>query len=314
MPPRLVRSMREICRVRLVESCALGNRSYDRRSLILLKMRDEWTRYHVYPDLHDFEVLHARFIGHRFARHAHEYFVIGYVENGVQAYTYRGARHVTPPDHVFLVNPGEVHTGEAATDDGYVYRTMYPRIALMEQVVRDATGRRGLPLFGDAVVHDQMLSRVLTRLHREVAESGSLLAIESCLLSALRWLTRHHADDRVATSHVGRERTAVRRAREYLDAYFARDDVSLSRVSAVVGVSPFHLARAFEQEVGLPPHAYVEAVRITRARALLRRALPLAEVALAVGYADQSHFTHRFKRMMGISPGQYVRARASREP
>ncbi len=85
-----------------------------------VKMRGEWSRYYAYPDLHDLEVLHARFIEHRFARHAHDYFVVGSVEQGVQAYTYRGVRRVTPAGHVFLVNPGESHTGEAAAADGYV--------------------------------------------------------------------------------------------------------------------------------------------------------------------------------------------------
>ena len=77
--------------------------------------------------LHDLEMLHARFIEHRFTRHSHDYYVIGVVEAGVQAYSCRGARHVTPAGQIFLVNPGEPHTGEAATHGGYVYRTVYPR-------------------------------------------------------------------------------------------------------------------------------------------------------------------------------------------
>ena len=49
-------------------------------------MKGEWSRYYRHAALHDLEVLHARFIEHRFARHSHEYYVIGIVEAGVQAY------------------------------------------------------------------------------------------------------------------------------------------------------------------------------------------------------------------------------------
>ncbi|MGH9162192.1 MAG: AraC family ligand binding domain-containing protein, partial [Vicinamibacteraceae bacterium] len=272
-------------------------------------MKTEWTRYYHYgPRWHQLEVLHAHFVSHTFARHSHDYFVIGYVESGVQAYTYRRARHITPPGHVFLVNPGEVHTGEAATRDGYVYRTMYPRTTLMEQVARETAGTRRLPLFKDAVLRDPVVSHALTRFHRELAGDGSRLAMESWLLSALTRLICRHADRQRTAKAIGRERIAVRRAREYLDEHFA-SDVSLARLGTVAGLSPFHLARAFAREVGLPPHVYLETVRIARARALLSRARPIAEVALDVGYADQSHFTHRFKRLVGIAPGQYLRER-----
>ncbi len=272
-------------------------------------MRDEWSRYYQEPDLHGLEVLHARFVEHRFARHSHDGFVIGLVEAGVQAYSYRGARHVTPAGQIFLVNPGEPHTGEPAARGGYLYRTMYPSPELMARVSEEASGRRTVPFFPAAVIRDdQTLARLLASFHRVVAGPSSRLAMETLLLSALTRLIERHADDRFPRRAVGRERTAIRRAREHIDAGHG-SDVSLSRLSALVGLSPFHLARAFEKEVGLPPHVYLDAVRIRRAREMLDRAVPIAVVAIAVGYADQSHLTRRFKRHLGITPGQYARER-----
>ncbi len=57
---------------------------------------------------------------------------------------------------------------------------------------------------------------------------------------------------------------------------------------------------------------YLDTIRIRRAREMLERAVAIADVAVAVGYADQSHLTRRFKRQLGMTPGQYVRARRSR--
>jgi AraC-like DNA-binding protein len=270
-------------------------------------MPSEWTRYYHEPAWHDLSVLHARFCEHRFARHSHEYFVIGYVEIGVQAYSCRGARHLTAAGQVFLVNPDEVHTGEAASPGGYVYRTVYPRPALVEQVAEDVTGRRKLPFFKEAVVRDQVLGRRLMAFHREIAAGGSRLATESLLVAALARLILRYAEKPSACVRVGRERAAVRRLREYIDANFARN-LTLSRLAGIAGLSRFHLARVFASETGVPAHAYLEMVRTANARRLLDSGSSIAEVALAVGYADQSHFTHRFKQVLGITPGQYLRA------
>jgi AraC-like DNA-binding protein len=271
-------------------------------------MTGEWSRYYRQAALHDLEVLHARFIAHRFVRHSHEFYVIGFVEAGVQAYSYRGARHVTPAGQVFLINPGESHTGEAATQEGYVYRTVYPRPALMQQVAAEVTVRAALPFFTRAVIRDESLSERLVCFHRAVAEGASMLSVESKLIDAIAHLIRRYADEGRSRSRGLSERSAVRRAREYIDAHYDAD-VSLSELAALVDLSTFYFARAFQKDVGLPPHAYLETVRIKCARELLLRGVPITDVSAAVGYGDQSHFTHRFKRLLGMTPGQVARNR-----
>jgi AraC-like DNA-binding protein len=271
-------------------------------------MIGEWSQYFRQTALHDLEVLHARFIEHRFARHSHDYYVIGFVEAGVQAFAYRGARHVTPAGQVFVVHPGEPHTGEAATDSGYIYRTVYPKPTLVEQVAAEVTVGGALPFFSRAVIHDESLSERLIRFHRAIADGAPVLSIESHLIDALAHLMTRYADERRSRPRGLSERSAVRRAREYIDAHYDAD-VSLSELAAVVHLSPFYFARAFQKEVGLPPHAYLETVRITRGRELLLRGVSIADVSAAVGYSDQSHFTHRFKRLLGMTPGQVARSR-----
>jgi AraC-like DNA-binding protein len=269
-------------------------------------MREEWTHYFRDPELHDLEALHARFVNHRFSRHSHDYFVIGYVETGVQAYSYRGARHLTAAGQIFFVNPSEVHTGEAAMAEGYVYRTVYPRAELLEQVSADVTGRTVLPFFKEAVIQDKLLSNLLTGFHAALAQQQSRLEIESLLFASLAHVVIHYTDPQMPPRFVGRERKAVARGRDYIEAHCGRN-ISLSQLSGIVGLSPFHFARVFEKEIGLPPHAYLEVVRIRKARELLNRGDPIVDVSLQLGYADQSHFTNRFKRVLGITPGQYIR-------
>jgi AraC family transcriptional regulator len=78
-------------------------------------------------------------------------------------------------------------------------------------------------------------------------------------------------------------------------------------MAAVVHVSPYHFARQFKAATGLPPYQYVIARRVERAQHLLRthRQLGLAEVALRVGFSDQSKFCFHFKRIVGVTPRQF---------
>ena len=77
-------------------------------------------------------------------------------------------------------------------------------------------------------------------------------------------------------------------------------------------MSPFALLRAFRGETGLPPHAYLNQLRVRHARRLLDGGLAPAVVAAEAGFADQAHLTRHFKRVMGVPPGAYQRERGIR--
>jgi AraC family transcriptional regulator len=86
------------------------------------------------------------------------------------------------------------------------------------------------------------------------------------------------------------------------------ETIHLAELAAIAGVSRFHFARLFKASTGVSPMANLERLRLDRAQALIRTgALRLSEVALATGFADQSHFTRRFRLHAGMTPGKYER-------
>jgi AraC-like DNA-binding protein len=164
--------------------------------------------------------------------------------------------------------------------------------------------REELPHFRGAVVTDRELFTRLLRLHLAVATGAPTMDRESFLLAVVEHLTRTHVEQPLQSLRVGPEDFIVRQVREYLEAHYA-EDVSLAQLGALTSRSSFHLARAFSKVCGLPPHAFLESIRVQRARELLRSGTSVVDTALSVGYTDQSHFTHRFRRHTGITPGQY---------
>jgi AraC family transcriptional regulator len=97
----------------------------------------------------------------------------------------------------------------------------------------------------------------------------------------------------------------VQQALELIDSNLA-DRLTLRHIAERLDMSPYHLAHVFKRTVGLPPHQYLIHRRIECARHLLQKTdLPIAEVALAVGCANQSHFSALFHRITGLTPQFY---------
>jgi len=97
----------------------------------------------------------------------------------------------------------------------------------------------------------------------------------------------------------------LRRITAFMNEH-AHQDLALEELAALAGLSAKHFARAFRQSTGVPPHRWLIERRIERAKKLLITGdLGLAEIAVACGFADQSHFTAAFRRGMGVTPGAF---------
>ncbi|PJY96191.1 AraC family transcriptional regulator [Pseudomonas donghuensis] len=96
-----------------------------------------------------------------------------------------------------------------------------------------------------------------------------------------------------------------RQLREYVEGHLDHP-LSLGELAALCNLSEYHFARMFRESFGLPPHQYLLARRLAKARQLLRHGqLPLGEVALLCGFASASHFSNRFRQALGATPGAY---------
>lgn len=256
--------------------------------------------------LDNLELLHATYVTHTFTPHTHEGFVIGVVERGAEQFKYRRSNHVAPAGSIVIINPGEMHTGSSAAEHGWSYRSLYPSTELLQRAASDIVGReRDIPFFADPVVYDSEMMAEIVLTHRVLEEQTSALERESRLLWTLARLIMRYADDHPRIRPLIKEHMGIQRVRAYLDEYYA-ENVSLAELAAIAQLSPFHLLRSFRSQMSLPPHAYQIQVRIMRARRLLQMGMPCVDTALAVGFADQSHFTKHFKRIVGVPPGLYA--------
>ena len=268
-------------------------------------MNQEHIKYWQDPTLSNLELLHATYVTQTFAAHTHENYMIGVIEQGAEQFAYRKRHHIAAAGSIVLISPGEMHTGSSAAEDGWTYRALYPSIELIHRAIADLTGRSGtLPFFPEPVIDDPELMPEIFLTHRALEGQAPALERESRLLWTLSRLLVRYADDRPRPRPFAKEHRSIQRVCSYLEEHYA-ENISLEQLAAIAYLSPFHLLRSFRDQIGLPPHAYQMQTRIRQAQRLLGTGLPCVDIALAVGFADQSHFTKHFKRIVGVPPRLY---------
>jgi AraC-like DNA-binding protein len=268
--------------------------------------QQEKVKFWLAEDLNNLELLRAKYITHTFSRHTHDGYAIGIIERGAETFYYRKAVHIAPAGSIVVINPGEIHTGQAGDETGWVYRMLYPSVDLVQRAAAELKGRWGdFPDFPHPVIQDQTMVNLIRQLHLVLEQSNSTLKRESHFISTLAHLIARHADGHTHLRPAPIGHQPVKRARDYIEAHYP-DNITLDQLSQVSGLSSFHLTRTFRNIVGVPPHLYLTQVRIDRAKTLLADGWPLAHVAAETGFVDQSHFTKRFKAIVGVTPGQYA--------
>ncbi len=267
---------------------------------------DEHTKFWNDPSLGGIDLLRAHFIDHRFGRHAHEEFVIAVFERGAERFSVNGSSRTAAAGSVLIIPPGVAHTGCAASEDGWVYRAFYPSVPLLQRVSRDLFGRdKALDELPLTIFQDSNLHHSLLRAHQSLEIGGSALDREVSLNGALACFFQH-AFPFAELKAPGRELRAVKLARDYIHAHYA-DAIDGSDVAAAAGLSLAHLMRVFQRATNVPINVYLTTVRLMHARSLLLCGQSATDVAVAVGFVDQSHLIRRFRDAFGVTPGRYAR-------
>ncbi|MEO0408777.1 MAG: AraC family transcriptional regulator [Cyanobacteria bacterium P01_A01_bin.135] len=239
-------------------------------------------------------------------KHSHIEYQLGVSTDTSGGYRYRGTSHPTPAGHFSLLHSGEVHTtlrkGEWI-DQPRTYWMMYIPPEQFSKLTFAYSGAPGLPFFPEPVICDRPLLRDFLAFFQSLERPSALEHTER-LLACLSQLVARHAEQRRPQPKPQRDRRRVQQVQAYLDAHLS-ETVTLQDLAQLVDLSPYHLHRLFRQQVGLPLHQYQISARVARAKQLLLQGLPLKRVAEEAGFADQSHFTRQFKRLLQVTPGQY---------
>ncbi|WP_339229496.1 AraC family transcriptional regulator [Oceanobacillus sp. FSL K6-2867] len=253
--------------------------------------------------------MHATYIHHAFSKHAHSEFAIGVIEDGVEGFHYKGETKFGMENNLVIINPEEIHSGFAASTNGYTYRMIYPNKNLIEKLlgIENATDKSHL-FFKEVIISNPSIVHLFLDLHYTLQYSDSELEQKEKFLLFFNILLEGFAEK--SMRHVKEHalpQQRILRVKDYIHECYD-ENITLSVLAGLTGLSEYQFARTFTKQCGISPHVYLSQIRIENAKRLLEKGKNIADVAIDVGFADQSHFSRRFKKSLGITPGQFVSA------
>lgn len=256
--------------------------------------------------LHSIELVRAVSKSYSLPRHFHEELELGIRQGGGWQFNYRGAMHSVPADTLVVTQPGEAHHADSMSDRNCTFRGLRVGADLLQQVAIEVAGRETAPpFFPMPLVHDRDLNTQIIQVHQVLEQSISQLEQQTLVLELLAQLILRCSEAPPCLAKLGEERQPVDRVRAYLEDHY-NQEISLEQLAQIANLSSFHLNRSFRKTVGMPPHAYQIQVRILQAKRLLRKEWSIEKVASETGFASQSHFGSHFKRLVCVTPRQYI--------
>ncbi|OJJ14513.1 hypothetical protein BKI52_42815 [marine bacterium AO1-C] len=239
------------------------------------------------------EFLKARYISQAFPKHYHDTFCVGLIEQGAEFLEFHDKKLVANAGKVILIDPHEVHANYAFDKDGWNYRMMY----LNPEVMSFLAGKR-VQTKNQVIDHPQLFELIL-KFHKQAENFQDASFLLQEIVRLLVQVSNEHLpeDNKKITDN-------FKTAKAFIDENYT-EKINMTMLEKVVGFNKYKLIRVFKQQLGLSPFEYILLLRIELAKKQLLQNQTLSQIALDVGFYDQSNFTRYFKKYTGVSPKVY---------
>lgn len=243
-------------------------------------------------------------IRQKFPTHFHEYYVIGFIENGQRELFCKNKHYIVERDTLIIFNPQDSHMCQQLDNEPLDYRCINISVDNMQKIVREITQKTYLPYFTEPVLCDSELVSALHDLHEMLMQQEKDFKKDELFLLIMEELIFEHADTIFDQNSI-EPSAEIKIICDFLQANYS-ENIKLNDLSQLANMSKYHLLRSFTKQKGISPYCYLETIRISAAKKLLEQQCSPLNVALQTGFSDQSHFSNFFKKIIGLTPKQYM--------
>lgn len=240
----------------------------------------------------------------KFPNHFHDYYVIGFIENGKRYLSCKNKQYIIETGDLILFNPGDIHTCEQIDDRTLDYRCINIKKDVMKKITFEITGKEYLPNFMEFVLFRNELTSSLKELHLMIMEEEKNLKKEELFLFIMEQLIREYSNP-VSEMTIQEASAEIKTVCDYLENNYM-ENITLNQLSNLTGLSKYYLLHSFTKQKGISPYNYLQTIRIGKAKKMLEQGIAPIDVAFKTGFTDQSHFTNFFKKLIGLTPKQYM--------
>ncbi|WP_185705962.1 helix-turn-helix transcriptional regulator [Pseudomonas cremoris] len=249
--------------------------------------------------LGNYELSSTTCTGLNFARHSHDECVIGVNLLGEEKVWLDRREFQAGPGSITLYNPGQIQGGGAADGAPWQFVSLY---VTADQLAADL-GLAHLEFDCSLCFQPDLAQRLAAAVTGSLSADARIRELnEDALVVLLGEVVSLSGVRLPGSAAVGK--SLISRAQELL-AQQLHQSLPLDQLGDELGLSKFHLLRAFQKETGLSPRQWAMQLRTRRAKGLLRQGRAAGEVAHDLGFADQSHLNRHFRAAYGITPGRY---------
>lgn len=239
-----------------------------------------------------------------FPNHFHDYYVIGFIEEGTRCLSCKNKEYTIGKGNILLFNPGDNHSCVQCDGGTLDYRGLNISKETMLSLSEEITGRQVLPGFSENVIKNEELNEYIHYLHQMIMDGSKEFEKDEVLLLLISLLIEKYGQPfSNCISECGME---IENACAFMDEHFS-EHITLNALCKYSCMSKSTLLRAFTKSKGVTPYRYLQTIRVGKAKELLEKGVSPIEAALQTGFSDQSHFTNFFHMFIGLSPAAYGR-------
>lgn len=239
--------------------------------------------------MNEIEVKTATFLNKSFPLHFHKVWSLGFITNGSEYISFNETDVLLSKDTQILIPPYSLHKNWGSKNSVWTYRAIYLNSELIRSIAKelklDYSELASFPYFVNQGVENF-----------EVTEGAIIKVLENIFLNAKR--------EECFTSSSVRKDDDLNELLNYLSVNY-NSKITLGDLENKFKINKYKLLRIFKNKVGVSPLEYQMSIRIEKSKQLFFEDIPLTHIALESGFFDQSHFTHSFKRYVGVTPGDF---------
>ncbi|MCX7710002.1 MAG: AraC family transcriptional regulator [Clostridia bacterium] len=251
--------------------------------------------------IEDFQIVYGRDVVNSFPVHTHEKYCIGVLEKGRASFTHKNKTVCLQGNSIYFINPGEAHQIKPIDALGFSHIVF----CFGMDFIKKYFAEKEVLFFTAETIESQQISDRFIDFASQKLRSQSQYDREYELIELLSLIYPYSIS---AHKEVPAQNSTehIFRVCDYIQTH-PGGILSLDKLSQIACLSRFHFCRLFKAVVGVSPYDYQIQTRIKKARGLLIERKPIADIAMELGFADQSHFSRFFKRNTGVTPAGFVK-------
>ncbi|MDF2565919.1 MAG: transcriptional regulator, AraC family [Massilibacillus sp.] len=246
------------------------------------------------------EVVSGNNIKHDFSRHTYRKLCLGIVKEGKRSLICQDHQYEIVRDNIFII-PTKISHSFCSGELACTYSLFMVSKKLLQMILPSENYKFNKVVLKNHEYYEQMLEleQLLISKESEFLKQSMLVKILGDIINECTLFI-----EPITMQYQQKE--AVDKVKQFIDTHYKKN-FTLSALAKIACLSPYYFIRVFTNTIGIPPHMYQQQVRIRAAKEMLSKGNNIAGIATTLGFTDQSHFSNVFKKLMGITPKNYMK-------